>query len=128
MTTVEQQQSTIAETREQIMELLHLDEDRFHHTMYEVGMQYLHAYYGDDKNLIDYVATRKIFWSWWKTKWFERDRFLLNNLNLEDCTLDYKHRLYANYHNANVLAAEIFPGKVIYGNNFSILKSLNYAS
>jgi hypothetical protein len=126
--TITLQQLTIAEIRSRIIDLLHLDEERFHYTLYEVGMQYLGAYYGDDKPLIDFVSRRKEFWGWWKQKWFERDRVLLDTLDLSKCSLNYIHTLYADYHNPNVLACEIFTPKVVYGNNYSILKTMTYAS
>jgi hypothetical protein len=125
---LQQQQLTIAEIRQRVIDLLHLDEPSFHHTLYQVGIQYLHEYLGDEDILIDFVARRKEFWSWWKTKWFERDQVLLETLNLENASLNYRHDLYADYHNPKVLACEIFFPKVVYGNNYSILKAVSYAS
>lgn len=118
ITCIKKQQTTIATIRRQIIELLHLDEDKFHHTIYETGMLYLHAYFADEA-VIDFVSRRKEFWNWWKNQWFIRDQVFVESLELSYVSLSYRHALYEALHNPQVLAAEIFPGRVVLGNDFT---------
>jgi hypothetical protein len=74
--TILQQQLTIAEIRQQIIDLLHLDEERFHHTLYQVGLQYLHEYLGDEDILMTSLPAVKSSGAGGKQ----------NGLNVTSCT------------------------------------------
>lgn len=116
MQSILEQQKISKEIRERIIDLLHLDDEKFHHTLYEVGMLYLHHYFCDDEFYIGFVSRRKEFWGWWKNQWFLRDKVFIESIKIEELSLPVRHSLYAGLHNPEVLAKDIFPARVVVSN------------
>lgn len=98
--------------KEQICELLKIDEMEYAEMQFNAGLDYLQAYLSNDQWAIEELKVSKLYWSWWKNHWCARDaQYLENNPHLLSVNERRKH--YKDANNPNVLICTIAPGRVI---------------
>lgn len=125
MITTTQQQAAIIRNQARVIDLLQWNAGFYALNMYNAGLQYLVHYIGKDETAIDQLTARSEFWNWWKNCWNIRDEVFITEWDgLEDSisTRDLQ-QLYADLHNPKILACEIHPPKVVFGQHFITLQT-----
>ena len=82
-------------------------------------MEDLRLYTLDDAFVINQLERSKIFWSWWKNSWANRDDvFIANNII---SNLNVKEELYLALHDALTLAEELRPDAIVLGESYKVM-------
>lgn len=79
--------------------------------MEKIGKQYLQLLIPNDPAAIDMLVANKLYWSWWRTNWYQRDvQFVACMLGGDrDCLVD----CYKDYHCPQTLRACIYPSGAV---------------
>lgn len=97
---------------------------------YEQGIAYLRAYLttsppnplsgreGEEWS-ISLIERSRIFWSWWKNHWTNRDQAFIDFTNNTAYNIDTLREIYYEMHDANVLAKCIYPNGVILSESYA---------
>lgn len=78
------------ELTEQILQLLEWTDEQLSMFIFETGLDYLKAYFGDDQQAIDIVKKRKQFWNWFKNHWLARDQSFVETFDCGDAPMSLK--------------------------------------
>lgn len=65
------------EVMQQVIARLEWDEDTYAWYQYEMGNDYLDQYFEGDPESAELLKGEKLFWSWWKNLWHERNENFL---------------------------------------------------
>lgn len=121
-TTIQLSSITRSDVMQEIFDLLHMTKEQHSAFIYEVGCEYLTAFFGKNVSAIKEVEGRKEFWNWFKNQWYIRDeRFVADDQN-HVTPLELRLSIYRCLHNPIILACEIAPNRVVLGDNYIIQK------
>lgn len=125
--TITQQQAAIARNQARVIDLLHWNPALYAMLVYNAGLQYLVAYIGNNEAAIDQLTARAEFWNWWKNQWNIRDEVFITEWDGLEDSIPCRdlESIYKGLHNAQVLACEIHPPRVVYGNQFINIQMAN---
>lgn len=112
------------ELQAQILQLLNWSQEDLAAFIYEVGMEYLSAYFKEDEEAIDRLSRRREFWNWFKNHWSYRDQSFFESFVLDQCSHSYRLLMYRTLHSPSILACDIFPSRQVLGNDFHTIKTL----
>lgn len=105
-----------------VCELLNWTEERYSQYVYDCGMEYLSEYLENDAYGISVLETSRIFWTWWKNHFANRDEnFLLLNAKCPVRNLELRVQLYEHYNEAKMLAACIHPNSVVLNESYAMM-------
>lgn len=127
MLTLQQKQAAIVRNKARIVDLLKWSADQYHIFLWNTGIRYLNHYIGRDEVSITKINSRKEFWNWWINLFDARNEAFIEEWDgLEDqTTVDDLRKLYQDIHNPAMLACEIKPPQVVYGNHFTKIQMAN---
>lgn len=111
------------ELQSSVLQLLNWTEEEYSHFIFETGFQYLDAYFGQDGQAINFVKTRKEFWTWFKNLWYYRDQSFVEAFDTTDTCQILKYRLYKKLHNPHILACDIYPSRYVLGLDFPTINT-----
>lgn len=116
--------SSIVRNMARIIDLLQWTKQVYDMHIYENGIQYLHQYYGSDKEAVKIMERHADFWNWWKSMWNARNEVFVNEWDGLEDAISHKdlRKLYFDTHNVKVLVAEIAPPSFVYPENFTTIK------
>lgn len=120
MLTKTQKEAVLQRNKARIVDLLKWSLDEYHVFLWNSGVHYLNIYLGKDKDAINELEARKVFWNWWINLWNSRDNAFIDQFDgLEDAyTTSRLVSTYHTIHNPKMLASEIHPPRVVFGENF----------
>lgn len=109
------------ELQKEIMKLLRWNEEELQLFVFECGIAYLEAYFINDAEAVNIISTKKEFWNWFQNQWQYRDQAFVE-CDIDDVPLLFIREMYKALHKPEILACEIYPSRVILGDNFFIVK------
>jgi hypothetical protein len=114
---------TIEQIQKEVLNLLCWNEEDLSCFIYECGVAYLQAYFGNDTDAISHVEHKREFWNWFKNQWQYRDQVFFESMILDfSLPLFMRREMYKALHSPAMLACEIYPSKTVLGTDFSTLK------
>lgn len=121
MLTNQQKRAAIDRNKARVIDLLKWSLDDYHEHLWAAGVKYLELYFGNDDKAITKINPRKEFWNWFINLWDARNQAFIEEWDgLEDETSVHDMRvLYSDLHNPAVLACEIKPPAIVYGDSFT---------
>lgn len=87
--------------------------------MWETGVEYLNYYLPNDTWGKQMLEGNKTFWRWWINQFANRDAEFLQNVKGDRNALQLCYML--EYHDAKILAEEIYPAGVSMGNSYKTM-------
>jgi len=114
-TYIELRAITIEDIQQEVQSLLNWDADKYTLFIYTTGIAYLKEYFGKDNIMICWMERRKEFWNWFKNYWAIRDETFVRDMYAYK-GFDRLENVYRDCHNAKILACEIAPNRIVYGN------------
>lgn len=118
MKTTTLSQPPIIQAKE-ICRLLGWTELDYNTFMWQTGTEYLDYYLPNDCWGKQMLETNKTFWKWWINQWANRDAEFLQNVKGDRSALKLCYML--EYHDAQMLAEEIYPAGVTMGNSYKAM-------
>ncbi len=113
----QQRKQTATTLKGQVCELLGWDEQQYAEYQYNTGLEYMELYTLDDAMACEVLERSKIFWSWWKNAWANRDEcFMVEKIKLIDRATAIA--LYYGVHDALALAEELRPDAIVLGDSY----------
>ena len=106
-THIQQQKDKAQKLKVQVCHLIGCTELEYCEYQYKTGKQYLQSYMPSFPEVIDELVENRMFWSWWRNAWMQRDDVFVENAKLFN-RLDIL-RLYDGLHDYKELANELFP-------------------
>lgn len=103
---------------------LQWDEMQYATFQYECGLAYLRHYINQDPWGQDMLQRSRLFWNWWKNQWSSRDASFCDQETEEGVRalgVDNLRRLYLHLHDAAHLASEIYPGRTVLDEGYSLM-------
>lgn len=121
MQTIIQQQAAIIRNQARILDLLQWTLAEYSAFMHNCGLQFLENYIGKDVQLAAQLDKQQVFWNWWKNLFNARNEAFIEEWDgLEDeVTVEYLRKIYRLINNAELLACEIKPPRIVYGKAFT---------
>lgn len=105
-----------------ILALLQINEIRFHEIQYEQGCAYLKMYLNNDEYSVAVMERSKIFWTWWRNHWMNRDEtFLSLHKKHPIKRVEFIRQLYAQYNKGTMLAKSIHPNAVVLNESYALM-------
>ena len=104
------------QAKHRVMDLLGWTEEQYCMMQYNSGLYYLVLYLKEHKESIRMLEGSRLFWNWWKAKWYQRDmQFIAHAVSVPPQLYGPDSRVndYYLYHDATQLAQSIAPGRVI---------------
>lgn len=95
-----------------IQQLLNWDELQYGQFIYDCGLQYLHQYIIDDADGIATLERSRIFWTWWRNHWMQRDEQFIQKANV-NASAHVIQMFYEHHNNIKKLANSVWPNAVI---------------
>lgn len=117
-TTVQNRRKEAQELKQRVCDLLNWDELAYAEYQYKAGLLYLQHYIPNDPSGIDMLASNKVYWSWWKNRWADRDKQFCNPGTPMLC-LSTRLKMYHLLHNPEYLAKEIWPNGVVLNDSYA---------
>ncbi|MES1223353.1 MAG: hypothetical protein ABUT20_48105, partial [Bacteroidota bacterium] len=105
-----------ADTKTRIMRLLQWNELQYAEFQFAQGLKYLDRYIPGDAAGIEMLQRNKLFWSWWKNHWMQRDNQFIKAKHKD--SLVRMVQLYKYTHSVPCLINEIYPSAAILGNDY----------
>ena len=98
-----------------ICRFLNWDKLMYGEFQYRHGCEYLQLYIPTDPGGIDEMLQSKLYWSWWKNQWQQRDQVYLVNLArfFSVLPVDDLRAIYNLNHDVRILARELTPNKFV---------------
>lgn len=120
MLTQTQKEAALQRNKARIVDLLKWSLDDYHVFLWNSGLRYLFIYLGKDNDAIKELEARKAFWNWWINLWNARDEAFVEEFDgLEDeIPAARMVTTYHTIHKPEMLATEIHPPRVVFGENF----------
>lgn len=87
----------------------------------DAGRVYLQTYLNGDAHSVETVAKSRIFWSWWKNHWLNRDETFLEFAVNTAFSVTDKRDNYEELHNPKVLAQCIYPNGVVLSESYALM-------
>lgn len=103
-----------------IAALLECSEGQYAEFQYQSGLKYLKHYMSSDQHSADMLSRSKVFWSWWRNHWTNRDEHFLclaEKTPIRD--RDIKIQLYTQYNDGKELAESIHPNSVVLNESYA---------
>jgi hypothetical protein len=124
MTTTQQQQAAIVRNEARIIDLLHWTLAKYYAYMYDTGISFLENYTGNDESIISKLTPQETFWNWWKNLFNARNEAFIHEWDGLEDTIPVGDlvKLYGAIHSPAMLASEIHPPKVVYGEKFTSIQ------
>lgn len=88
---------------------------------YEQGHAYLVAYVEADTRIVSAMERSRVFWSWWKNHWGNRDEGYLEFVENTTYDLTALREIYVDMHNAEVLVKSIYPNGSILQESYALM-------
>jgi hypothetical protein len=88
---------------------------------YEQGCAYLMKYLNGDGYSVSVMERSRIFWNWWKNHWMNRDEGFLEFVANTVYGLEDLRTFYSDVHDAETLAACIYPNGVILNESYAVM-------
>lgn len=97
------------------------DDLQYGQFQYEMGVTYLRFYLPYDDWGRDQLERTRLFWSWWRNRWAERDAGFCDTEDGQApvCSKTVLAQIYRGVHDATTLASDIYPGRVIMEETYS---------
>lgn len=112
--------------REDAIRILRWTELQYGEFVYEMGLDYMEHYMPKlqgREHWIDILSRNKIFWSWWRNQWANRDREFVILRQRDDInrilSLADLRELYQFLHSGERLAKDIYPGRYVMDETYS---------
>jgi len=102
-----------------IVKFLGWTEMEYAEMQYEHGLLYLTTYLEQDTAYANLLSGCKIYWSWWKNHWANRDQDFLRMMETVDAPLELRRILYSDYHDGAKLAEMIHPNSVVLNESYT---------
>lgn len=104
--------------KDRICDMLLWSDLEYCEAIFETGIAYLGYYIPADPEDQEMLIRTKTFWKWWKNHWRQRDEaFLLKARSVKK--IETRRMLYADMHNALMLARAIYPTGVVLEMSYS---------
>lgn len=101
-----------------ICDILKWTQEEYASFQYESGIKYLEYYIPEDPSAIDQLTRSRMFWAWWRNHWNSRDRAFAGS-GAEALPYGERTLIYKGLHDSQVLASEIYPGRVVLDTSYS---------
>lgn len=103
-----------------VCELLKWREEQYADFVWQCGTRYLQAYLKGDEHSVKQLEYNRVFWTWWKNHWANRDEdFLLLNKHRPVDNIDIRVQLYEHYNDGVQLARSIHPNSVVLNDSYA---------
>jgi|SRR5690242_8505564 len=109
------------DTKQKIIEALEWNEQEYCDYQYETGLAYLEHYIPEDPQGIDMLSRSRIFWSWWKNHWAQRDAQFLSLYTEEFSHPKILAKVYRGFHDVYTLVNEIFPNATVLNESYAVM-------
>jgi hypothetical protein len=106
-----------AHTRAAIIRLLGWSELEWANYQYENGLLYLQGYLPDDDEAQDVLQRSRIFWTWWKNHWTNRDEHFIDTARLINDS-ELLAQVYLEMHDGRLLSGNIYPNRFVITESF----------
>ena len=106
-THIQLQKDNAQSVKLEVCRLIGCTELQYCEFQYKVGKQFLQSYMSRFPVMIDELVENKMFWSWWRNAWMQRDDVFIVNVKHFN-RLDIL-RLYDGLHDYKALINELFP-------------------
>lgn len=103
--------------KDSIIKMLHWSEMNYAEFMYETGLAYLQHYILGDEYGIAALERSRIFWSWWRNHWAQRDQRFMANISPANYATAEK--FYRWWNDPKHLAGNIWPNSVILDESYA---------
>ncbi|NNV54564.1 hypothetical protein [Limnovirga soli] len=121
MNHTQQQQQQFTIIQQKVCALLAWDWETYNTLVEKTGKQYLQYYLHRDPQGIDMLVASKYYWSWWRTNWYQRDAAFAFQTGIDSVSKDMRMQLYLNLHDANTLAAAIYPNGQVLNHTYATM-------
>jgi hypothetical protein len=105
-------------TRELVLALLDWSEEKYGNFVFDMATFYLKRQCGADEFGVKMLLESKIFWSWWKNHWAQRDSNFLAIWADCNCLIDVVNEYEFLHNQANL---HISPNKTVLELSFSMM-------
>ena len=104
--------------KRKIMQLLCWTELEYAQFQYESGLKYLRTYIPGDEAGIYALERSRIFWSWWKNHWAQRDAQYVANIN-EANSVARMREYYIWFNDPEYLIKTIYPNAIVLHDSYA---------
>jgi hypothetical protein len=103
-----------------VLKLLQCTEMQYNQLQYEQGLAYLNTYLNGDAYMVQVMERSRIFWSWWRNHWTNRDAtFMALHEKHPLRRAEIARQLYEQYNRGRLLANSIQPNAVVLTESYS---------
>ena len=106
-----------------VCEILKWTDLQYAEYQFEQGHAYLTAYLKGDAHIISAMERSRVFWSWWKNHWTNRDESFVEFIANTSYDLRTLREIYTDVHDAPTLAACIYPSGAILEESYKMMVS-----
>lgn len=104
-----------------IIQALQWSEQEYANFIYETGIAYLEHYIPEDEHGIALLSRSRVYWSWWKNHWAQRDAQFLWLFSEECSHSKVLEKMYYGFHDVYTLVNEIYPNATILSESYAAM-------
>jgi hypothetical protein len=92
---------------------------QYNEYQFQQGHDYLLAYLKGDEYSVRVMERSRIFWSWWRNHWTNRDEGFMEFVTNTTYSVAEMREFYGDVHDAHLLAECIYPNGVILNESYA---------
>lgn len=92
---------------------------QYNEYQFQQGHDYLMAYLKADAYSVRVMERTRIFWSWWRNHWTNRDEGFMEFVTNTTYSVAEMREFYGDVHDAHLLAECIYPNGVILNESYA---------